>query len=109
MTHQLYEYRFGKRGILRAGDLFRASGGPFFRGTDGRGEKLRHSLARPGLYRFLSYIVSRQRGWINAFHLERHSYETLYVTGRTFRSPTIAGVVNRPYRIRTVMRNRSSD
>lgn len=112
MTLQLHEYRFGKRGVLHTGDLFRASRGPFFRSTDVRGQKLRQSLARPGLYRFLSYVVSRQRGrgrgrgrgWINAFHLERHTYETLYVTGRTFRSSTIAGVVNRPYKIRAARR-----
>ncbi len=109
MTLQYHEYRFGQRGVLRTGDLLRASRGPFFRGTDARGQKLRQSLARPGMYRFLNYVVSRQRGWINAFHLERSTYETLYVTGRTFRSPTIAGVVNRPYKIRAVRRNRSSD
>lgn len=104
MTQQLDEFRFGKRGILRPGDLFRASGGPFFRGAAERGRRLIRSLARPGIYQFRSYIVSRRRGWINAFHLERHSFETLYVTGLTFRSPTIAGVVNRPYRIRAVKR-----
>jgi hypothetical protein len=109
MTLQLHEYRFGKRGVLRTGDLFRARRGPFFRSTDVRGQKLRQSLARPGVYRFRSYVVSRQRGWINAFHLDRQTYETLYVTGRTFRSPTIAGVVNRPYKIRAVRRNRSND
>ena len=107
MTRQLNEYRFGKRGFIRTGDLFRASGGPFYRGTDERGRKLLRSLARPGMYRFVSYIVNRRRGWINAFHLERHSYETLYVTGRTFRSSTIPGVVNRPYKIRAVKRTRS--
>lgn len=107
MTRQLDEFRFGKRGLLRAGDLFRASRGPFFRGTDERGRRCIRSLARPGVYRFRSYIVSRQRGWINAVHLQRHTYETLYVTGRTYRSPTNVGVVNRPYRIRAVKQTRS--
>ena len=96
---QFSEFRFGKRGVLRAGDLFRASLGPYWMGTDDLGNKVRRTLAMPGLYRFLSYTARRKRGWITAYHLQRGQYETLYVTGPTYRFPTIPGVVNRPYRV----------
>ena len=54
------------------------------------------------IYRFANYRTIRKRGWISAFHLGDGVYETLYVTGATYRSPTIPGVVNRPYRISRV-------
>ena len=96
------EYRFGKRGQLLKGDLFRAMGGPFWRGIDGQGEQVKRVLSRTGVYRFLNYITRRTRGWINAYHLMDGVYETLYVTGPTYRSSTNPGVVNRPYRISMV-------
>ena len=94
------EYRLGKRSVLRKGDLFRASGGPVY--ADRRAPVVKTRIGRPGVYRFISYLVQRKRGWINGLHVERLSYETLYVAGPTYRSPTIPGVVNRPYKIRAL-------
>jgi hypothetical protein len=100
LPQQHDEYRFGRKGILRSGDLFRASGGPVY--EDRRAPDIKTRIGRPGVYRFISYISCRRRGWINACHIDRQSYETLYVTGPTYRSSAIPGVVNRPYRIRAV-------
>src|SRR5262245_37859015 len=96
------EYQFGKRGRLRGGDLFRASGGPYWTGSDNQGHPVSRGLSRPGIYRVGTYRTSRKRGWISAFHLRDGVYEPLYVTGATYRSPTTPGVVNRPYRISMV-------
>ena len=93
------EFRL-KRGVLRKGSLFRARGGPVY--EDPRASLFKTRIGRPGVYGFISYLVQRKRGWINCRHVDRLSYETLYVTGPTYRSPAIPGVVNRPYKISRV-------
>jgi hypothetical protein len=98
------EFRIGKRSVLRKGDLFRASGGPMY--EDQQAPVFKARIGRPGIYRFISYLVQRKRGWINCKHVSRLSYETLYVTGPTYRSPAIPGVVNRPYRVTGIKKPR---
>src|SRR5262245_52083893 len=95
---QADEYRFGKRGVLRKGDQFRAQGGPVYVGRDGRPRR----IGRPGVYKFICCLIHRTRIWLQARSVKCGSCETLYVKGPKFRSPNCPGVVNRPYRIALV-------
>ena len=50
----LYEY--GSRGVLRPGDLFRVSGGPYYENEDGS----KTLMAERGMFKFRLYCAGRQ-------------------------------------------------
>lgn len=87
------EYRYGKRGVLKPGDRFRASGGPVYVTDDGR--KL--PMAERGVFIFHRYCVRGAAQWIEAFRASG-GFVLLWV-GPAVRSRTIENLRRRPYRI----------
>lgn len=89
------EFRYGERGVIRAGDLFRARGGPTFRG--GR-------VGEPGLYRLLAVERCRSRVYLVAVRVDRQGVQvggvySLFVAGKPYRLPALPEWVVRPYRV----------
>jgi hypothetical protein len=56
------EYRYGPRGVLCRGDLFRVSGGPFYENSDGS----KSLMAERGTFKFVRYCVKGAEKWIEA-------------------------------------------
>ena len=90
------EYRVSKRVVLRAGDKFRASRGPYYEGESGR-----VSMAERGVFTFLGYVELGDKCWIEAY--SQNGFCALNV-GNQYRSKGLSSLVNRPYRIRRVKR-----
>ena len=88
------EYRYGKRGVLRPGDRFRATGGPVYVTDDSR--KL--PMAERGVFIFHRYCVCGAARWIEAFRANGGGFVLLWV-GPAVRSRTIENLRRRPYRI----------
>lgn len=85
------EYRVSDRVVLRAGDVFKANGGPFMKiGKD------KIPLSSKGPYRFIRLAVHRSRKTIEAFD-KTGAFAALHVEGR--RKSVDARIVPRPYRI----------
>lgn len=93
----LYEYRYGKRGMLKPGDRFRVRGGPIYVTDDGSKIPMREK----GLHIFKRYCERGAEKWIEASSVHGSSFVILWV-GRPHRSPVVAGLVRRPYRVRKV-------
>ena len=90
------EYRLSQRSVLRPGDQFKATKGPYWKGD---GERI--SMAERGTFTF-SCLLRRGRC---AFILgvSRGGYVVLHVEGRR-RSKLIPHMVCRPYTIRAKRR-----
>lgn len=89
-THN--ELRVSARIVLRPGDKFRARGGPFYLGDDGK----RHAMGDRGPYTFHSLQSHRGRRWIVAF--SSHGTCVLMLNGPR-RSELASCVTMRPYRV----------
>lgn len=85
-------YRVSERVVLSAGDVFRASGGPYWKGSDGTAI----SLKAYGPYRFIAHCKRGAVEWIEAKDKEG-SYCVLHVAGR--RRKIDGAIVTRPYRV----------
>jgi hypothetical protein len=85
------EYQVSERVVLRPGDVFRASGGPYWRSGN---EKIR--LTAPGPFKFLAYVRSGAVGWIEAFD-KNGCFAAIHVEGR--RKRIDCSLVPRPYKV----------
>ena len=90
-----YEYRYGKRGVLRSGDRFKVRGGPVY--VTAEGHKI--PMGEKGLHIFKRYCERGAEKWIEAASVHGSSYVILWV-GKPHRSPVVSGLVRRPYRVR---------
>ena len=93
-------YRYGKRSFIYPGDQFRASGGPFYVGTDDNGTRVRIPMGENGKYVFRRYCELGASKWIEASS-EQSGTAIIYV-GRARRSPRVDGLRLRPHTIRPV-------
>lgn len=87
-----HEYRLSPRAVLRPGDVFRASRGPYWRSADGD----RIAMADRGLFKFVC-LLRRGRCEFLVGH-GKAGFAVLHVAGRR-RNTLMPGMVCRPYRI----------
>lgn len=85
-------YRVSERVVLSPGDLFRASGGPYWKGSGGTSI----SLKSYGPYKFLQHCKRGAVEWIEARDKEG-AFCVLHVAGR--RKRIDGSLVPRPYKI----------
>ena len=93
-------YRYGKRAFLLPGSRFRASGGPYYVGTDDEGRRIRIPMNESGVFVFRRYCEFGASKWIEA-HREKEGVFIIYV-GRPRKSPRVDGLRLRPHKIRLV-------
>lgn len=94
---RLDEYRVSQRVVLRAGDRFRISGGPYYRMPDGS----KVPMAARGVCTFISAERYGNRVYIAAKNKE--GTVLLHVAGRR-RNRVLPEVVCRPYKIKGRLR-----
>lgn len=99
-------YRYGKRAFLLPGSRFRASGGPYYVGTDDDGRRIRIPMNEPGVFVFRRYCECGASKWIEA-HRENEGVFVIYV-GRPRKSPRVGGLRLRPHKIRLVTERKKS-
>ena len=92
---QMSEYRYSERGCIRRGDVFRARGGPTFKGS---------RCGDPGLYRMLNVEQQDDRIYLLAVPVDRHGIQTggqklLFVKGDEYDGLSCR---MRPYRVSRV-------
>ena len=87
-----HEYRVSPRVVLRPGDTFRATQGPYWK--TGEGERI--SMADRGLFKFVSLLRRGRCEFI--LGAGKAGFAVLHVAGRR-RSKLIPNMVCRPYRI----------
>ncbi len=90
-------YRYGKRAFLLPGSRFRASGGPYYVGTDDEGRRIRIPMNEPGVFVFRRYCEYGASKWIEAYREEQGTF-VIYV-GRPRKSPRVEGLRLRPHKI----------
>lgn len=90
------EYRLSPRVVLRPGDRFKASSGPYYRLDDGR----RVPMAARGSFVLVEIVRQRTRVYLLAYG--RDGWALLHVEGR--RRSRVPGLVCRPYKIRRASR-----
>lgn len=86
-------YQVSQRVILRSGDIFRATGGPYWRTATG--EKV--SIAARGPYKFVRHCQRGKTEWIEALD-KGGNFCVLHIAGSRRRIDQ--SVTNRPYRIK---------
>jgi hypothetical protein len=96
-TTEYAEYTVSARVVLGKGDLFRATGGPYYVTKDATGKKVKSSMAAKGPFRFISYNERGQKKWIVAWSVKEHATVVLPLT--RWRTIELSSFVNRPYRI----------
>lgn len=96
------EYRVSERVTLTKGDLFRATGGPYYtmRGEDGK--KIKSAMSAKGPFRFISYNERGRKKWIVAWSVKENAHAVLPLT--KWKTCDLPGFVNRPYKITSKMR-----
>lgn len=99
MTTTSDEYRVSPKVVLRPGDRFRITGGPYWRMTDGR----KIPLAARGICTFVRATRVGQRVYIEARN--KDGSVLLHVEGRR-RNKAAPEIVCRPYRIRSKIRSK---
>jgi hypothetical protein len=92
-TEILIEYQVSPRVILRAGDQFRVSGGPYWKMPDG--SKL--SMAARGVCRFVRATRQGQKVYIEA--IAKEGAVLLHVAGKR-KNKLMPEMVCRPYKIK---------
>jgi hypothetical protein len=90
------EYRLSPRVVLRPGDRFKATSGPYYRLDDGR----RVPMAARGAFLLVEIVRQRTRVFLLAYG--RDGWALLHVEGR--RRSRVPGLVCRPYKIRRASR-----
>ena len=91
-----YEYQISERSILKRGTPFRATQGPYY--VTETGEQI--SMAGRGPFVFMWAETVKDCDYIHALDKDGF-HEVLHVTGT--RTPSIQGMVARPYRLRNRM------
>lgn len=92
-THYSDEYRVSPRVVLRTGDRFRVSGGPYWRTSGGQ----RIAMAERGV---MTFIRAVHRGAVVLIEARSEAgYCVLHVAGRR-RNRIDPALVCRPYRIK---------
>ena len=89
------EYVVSDRVTLRRGDLFRATGGPYYVKRDERGNKVRMSMAARGPFRFIRFCEQGRHQWIEAISMREQSSAVLSLTKRQSIMP--GSLIARPY------------
>ena len=98
IVETLTEYRVSPRVVLRPGDRFKVSGGPYYRTASG--EKI--PMAVRGACRLVA--VYRDRSRVYLLVSARDGMAVLHVAGRR-RNRMIPGLVCRPYVVKRKIRN----
>ena len=93
-------YRCGKCSFIYPGDKFRASGGPYYRGTDDQGKHVRIRMGETGVFTFRRYCELGASKWIEA--TGKHSGTVIIYVGGKRRSRLVDGLRLRPHKIRPV-------
>lgn len=107
MTTREYDhYQVSERVVLRAGDVFRANGGPYYVTKDETGKKVKSSMAAKGPFRFHSYYERGRKKWIQAYSTKDGGFVVLPLT--RWRTVDLINFVNRPYKILGKKRNTNS-
>ena len=88
------EFQFGPKSVLRPGDRFRVTGGPFYVTDDG--EKV--PMYERGVFVFERHCVQGAAKWIDAHRADGGGHVVLWV-GRPCWSETIPNLRRRPYRV----------
>lgn len=101
-THEHMEYRVSERVVLKPGDVFRASGGPYYVQHDLTGKRVKVSMAARGPFRFVSYSERGRKKWICAYSVKDGGFVALQLT--KWRTVDLPNYVNRPYKIKSKMR-----
>lgn len=88
-------YRYSERGVLRQGDLFRARGGPLYKGS---------RVGYPGRYRLLGIEVGKQRVYLVAVPVDKYGLPCggsalLYVDGDSYPLVGLPDWIVRPYTV----------
>jgi len=90
---RLSEWQVSERVVLRRGDKFRVSGGPYYRMPDGT----KASMAVRGLLTFSAALVRGNLVLIEAF--DANGFVCIHVAGRR-KNAVGASFVPRPYKVR---------
>ncbi len=98
-------YRISPRRTLRAGDVIRVSGGPYWQGRAEDGTPVRHRMAERGTMVFKSYCEFGDSAWVEA--TSGRGVVVLRV-GPERPSPMVPGLVPRSYRISKVRKNKGN-
>jgi len=85
-------YRVSDRVLITRGDRFRATGGPYWKGSDGT----KVSLRSKGPYTFHAHVKKGAVEWIECLDKDG-SFAVLHVAGRRRRID--GALVTRPYKI----------
>jgi hypothetical protein len=85
-------YRVSERVLIQRGDKFRATGGPYWKGSDGT----KVSLTARGPYTFHSHVKRGAVEWIEALDRDG-AFAVLHVAGR--RKRIDGSLVARPYKV----------
>ncbi len=96
-TVERVEYQVSERVVLRPGDLFRVTGGPYYVLRDAAGKKVKSSMAARGPFRFTSYNERGRKKWIIAYSTREGGYVALPLT--RWKTVDLKNFVNRPYKI----------
>jgi hypothetical protein len=91
------EYAYGARSVLRPGDLFRVSGGPYYENEDGS----KMLMAERGTFKFVRYCEKGASKWIEAGVVGGSGTVVLWV-GKKRANPDLPRFKQRPYKIRKV-------
>ena len=91
----MIEYRYSERGRIRAGEVFRARGGPTYKGQ---------RVGSPGYYRLIGVEEYRCGTYLVAARVDRYGVQaggtvTLYVSGDSYELEELPGWLVRPYRV----------
>lgn len=102
ITKESDTYRVSERVKLEFGDMFRATGGPYYLLRDETGKKIKSSMAAKGPFRFHSYHERGRKKWIVAYSTKEGGYVALPLT--RWKTVDLVNFVNRPYKVTSKMR-----
>lgn len=104
-VNYLDELHVSPRVTLRAGDVFRATGGPYYRHRNDAGQWVKTAMHERGPFVFMRLAQMGRRAWIEAFACKARHCVVLPITPRRAAVP---GLVPRPYRVTGKVRDRST-
>jgi len=94
-TKQMKELAVSEKITLRAGDMFRVTGGPYYVKRNESRKKVRVSMAAKGPFRFMQACERGSQIWIEAISVRDNSSAVLSLTKR--RSILPGAMIPRPY------------
>lgn len=89
------EYRYSERGVIRQGEIFRARGGPTYKGQ---------RVGSPGLYKLLDVVIQKKRTYLLGMLVNKHGLPVggtslLYVKGSPYPLDGLPDWAVNPYKI----------